>query len=421
MADSSTNMHGKSESDIDQMDDNETPKDEIPEDGRGQTNTLETEKDTEEEDYKRSIFALDHFLWIFFFLFAIYNYITDFLVAYDWSETKDLCPNFRQIDGHSCIDYNRFENAGGTLLILTAFGFLCAMITKIYELYLLIMIYKRCNTKQEQQEYEFKLFRFDMFTSWLPLIVEDIASLSIITNALSRSAGDVAGIDASLVEQSVIITVLSIVFNYVNFMRKLCIKRKKIKENINEKMGKKCCCLPYICFIFWCIMGIGLFIGIVVAFNNIGDIYRAGDGNDEGGNGAFVYIEFGRTGSCRVASYHIDLAEDNREFYELPTEIIPYAANKSCNASDYKFQPQCQMIYDPVDFGDDHQLNCTLLWQYQGRDDNGNCGYNIPTLDNCKWNIPFPSCGNYSIPCGFSKGNATLYLCFGYCSFEGDL
>ena len=119
-------------------------------DQAGQTHTMET------DTYKRSIFALEHIIWIFFFCFAIYNYITDFLVAYDWSQTKDLCPQFRQIDGHQCYNDSRFETAGGTLLLLTAIGFLCALITKLYELYLLIMIYKKCNNKQEQQEYEFK-------------------------------------------------------------------------------------------------------------------------------------------------------------------------------------------------------------------------------------------------------------------------
>ena len=388
-------------------------------------------------EYKRSLLAWDHLLWLFFLGFAIYNYITDLLVANDWSNFEILCPNFRQIDGQC--EQSQFAQAGNLLLVITAIGFLFALITKIYQFYIFIMILKHSKSQQDQENFEFRLFRFDLYSSWIPLIIEDIGSLTIITNTLSVSAISAKGIDPGLVELSLIITGFNILFNYLNFMRQLCIKQKKVKANMDKLLTNCGKCLSYFCFIFWIIMGIGLIIAIVNAFIEVNTIYEAADRDEIGGSDAFVYIEMGKTGECEAAKQFEEYEfndrdeDDNYGFIQLPQIISTYAKELNCNASDYSFEPECRMLYDDADGGNNHRLNCTLDYEYNGIDDSSeddddeesnhiiHCG-NLPTLNNCSnFIVQFPFRGNYSIPCNFTEGNLTFYACFDYCYYDYDL
>lgn len=211
-------------------------------------------------------------------------------------------------------------------------------------------------------------------------------------------------------------------------MRKLCMKRKTIKENIDKNMGQKCCFLPYFCGVFWIIMGCGLLAAIATTFSNISELY--GNENQSRTNIAYVEIynsqEYRCSGKWDDGSYqnYENVVENNQDFISLPTEIGGNATKNGCNATDYEYtyQSSCAMNYDRNDDGDNHHLACNLGINAQsiGHKQEDCAIYNNPVVS-CTWNISFPFCGEYTIPYNFSQGNAVFYLCFDYCSFEGEL
>ena len=211
-------------------------------------------------------------------------------------------------------------------------------------------------------------------------------------------------------------------------MRRLYIKRKTVKENIYKSINTECIgkCLPYFCFIFWTIMGIGLLIAIFSAFVSVEEIYETRDKNEIGGSDAFVYFEWGKTGFCRATQQYqtyemTDTDQENNFGYtQLPTSLGSYAQDKNCVVNDYRLWTVCRMLYDESDGGNNHQLNCTLNYYYQGQNQE-DCTH-LPENTTCNnFNVKLGECGDYTIPCDKWQGNASFYLCFDYCYYDSDL
>eukprot|EP01084_Bolivina_argentea_P266512 452050_1 len=401
----------------------EIPLDNMTTDDNQSKDEIATDIQSDKEElFTSSICTLGNFIWIFFLFFGVYDYVTDMLVARDWSEFRNLCPRFRQYDGHLC-EESEFESNGKTLLLLTTIGFILSLIFKSYELYVFIQIHRYCSSKQELRDYEFKIFRMEIYAGWLPLIIEDIASLVIVTNTLTKSAEMIEGIDPSLVQQSMIVTAASLILNYINFMRIFLYSRR---DQIKMAFSK---CRKYMCAIFWILMGLGLLIVIIICFSGVNEIYNIDQYESEAST---AYIEMGQRGHCEQANPHPDIGYQFNHNYWMVEEwkSIPYKTGESvmCNISspqnNYRpFTPECTLLYEQST--DYWSFNCTFRYPND---------WNSPKFENCsviqkivsdgecnKFSIPWETCGDYTIPCNFGEGNASFYICLDYCYYNFEL
>eukprot|EP01084_Bolivina_argentea_P000305 582_1 len=350
-------------------------------------------EDQKEDIIPRKLWHKEHIIWILTFILTIYDFITDIQVAEAWFKLGSICPQFR------CKVHNPEAVLWAVLLfIASGIGFIAALVLKYLDAKTLYVLYKFPMPAEDILNHELVYFKKFIFWGWVPLIVEDVASVWCIMLFWMNTDDNVAG----LTQKYTISITLSILSVFVSIVLS-CRKNKKLTEN-------KAFLCERICNCFWSVCAFGC---VSMAITMV----------------VMKYLEMNEPVPF------IGIFNDNTDYCKTWNEYNSYIINKYNYSASYtaKLTDAPNMIYNDshselfyyhsdqygigwydnwtficFEHGRDIILNCEIQWSYLGQ------------IDLCQFDIESGFCGDLTIQCEnnftFYDGNPKMYACIDYCS-----
>eukprot|EP01083_Nonionella_stella_P242841 846752_1 len=356
--------------------------------------TLDANPSTQNEIYsdlnQRKWWHREHIIWLFVFGVTVYDYITDVAVVMSWLSIGSVCPEVR------CVwkDDVSFQLLSVILLSSASFGFISALVIKIYEATKLYFIYKYLakNTDQSNNA-DLNTVKRAIWLGWIPLVTEDLVSLGCVWLAYFSKLQHIDGLQ-QIYTQSMIASIISIGLALLMSFR----KRWKLSNSKSHKEYKCVLCFHWVwCYPSGCFLVVATII--VVFTTTLNDMFTVVDIKDPS-----------KTNACGLNDPFVE------EWFEGDVLRSPGFVYSNCSGSDYEYKLRCA---SGADVYQDKSLHCALNWTYtlnttQCLNSNGDqCEFQI------ELNIEEGICGNYTIDCDnnfvFTDGNPVMWACFGYC------